>query len=197
MNSSHDDFIFLRFSLIRQYFWQFPFYLGSFLIYLRVVYLCSFNALPSLFHNLCHSLHGASQVALVVKNTPGQRSTLKRYGFSPWFRKIPRSRKWQPTPLYLPRESHRQEEPGRLQSIEKQRVRYNWSDLARLHVTVFAFPVSPTSLSRITVKTCSQYFFKYNVGFFLMLQNGFKYFFPDYKIKAFSDLIRTYHCTLF
>ena len=107
-NSSHDDFIFLRFSLIKQYFWQFPFYLGSLLIYLKVVFLCSFNALPSLFHNLCHSLHGASQVALVVKNTPGQCSTLKRYGLDPWVGKIPRRRKWQPTPVYLHRESHRQ-----------------------------------------------------------------------------------------
>ena len=28
--------------------------------------------------------------------------------FDPWVRKIPWSRKWQPTPVFLPRESHRQ-----------------------------------------------------------------------------------------
>ena len=33
---------------------------------------------------------------------------LKRYGFYPWFRKIPWRRKWQPTPVILPGESHEQ-----------------------------------------------------------------------------------------
>ena len=32
----------------------------------------------------------------------------KRCGFSPWVRKIPWSRKWQPTPLFLPGEFHGQ-----------------------------------------------------------------------------------------
>ena len=33
---------------------------------------------------------------------------LKRHGFDPWVRKIPWSRKWQPTLVLLPGESHRQ-----------------------------------------------------------------------------------------
>ena len=41
-------------------------------------------------------------------------------GFSPW------RRKWQPTPVFLPGESHG-EEPGRLQSRASQRVRHNWA----------------------------------------------------------------------
>ena len=32
----------------------------------------------------------------------------KRHGFDPWVRKIPWRRKWQPTPLFLPGESHAQ-----------------------------------------------------------------------------------------
>ena len=32
----------------------------------------------------------------------------KRQGFDPWVGKIPWSRKWQPTPVFLPGESHRQ-----------------------------------------------------------------------------------------
>ena len=32
----------------------------------------------------------------------------KRCGFDPWVRKIPWRRKWQPTLLFLPRESHGQ-----------------------------------------------------------------------------------------
>ena len=29
-----------------------------------------------------------------------------RCGFDPWVRKIPQRRKWQPTPVFLPRKSH-------------------------------------------------------------------------------------------
>ena len=32
----------------------------------------------------------------------------RRYGFDPWVRKIPWGRRWQPTPVFLPRKSHRQ-----------------------------------------------------------------------------------------
>ena len=32
----------------------------------------------------------------------------KRHGFNPWVRKIPWRRKWQPTPVFLPGESHGQ-----------------------------------------------------------------------------------------
>ena len=32
----------------------------------------------------------------------------KRWGFNPWIRKIPWRRGWQPTPVFLPEESHRQ-----------------------------------------------------------------------------------------
>ena len=32
----------------------------------------------------------------------------RRYGFNPWVRKIPWRRKWQPTPVFLPGESHGQ-----------------------------------------------------------------------------------------
>ena len=51
-----------------------------------------------------------------------------RHGFSPWVGKIPWRRAWQPTPVFLPGESHGQrslawiEEPGGLQSTGSQRV---------------------------------------------------------------------------
>ena len=48
-----------------------------------------------------------SQVALVVKNllaNAGDRR--KRRGFDPWVGKIPWKKKWQPTPVFFPRESH-------------------------------------------------------------------------------------------
>ena len=36
----------------------------------------------------------------------------KRRGFHPWVRKIPQRRKWQPTLVFLPGESHGQEDKG-------------------------------------------------------------------------------------
>ena len=43
-----------------------------------------------------------------------------------WVGTIPWSRKWQPTPVFLPGESPRTEEPGGLQSLGSQRVRHGW-----------------------------------------------------------------------
>ena len=42
------------------------------------------------------------------KGPTWQCRRLKRHGFSPWVRKIPSRRKWQPTSLLLPGESHGQ-----------------------------------------------------------------------------------------
>ena len=44
--------------------------------------------------------------------------------FDPWVRKIPWRRKWQPTPVFMPGKSHRQE-LGRLQSMASLRVGHN------------------------------------------------------------------------
>ena len=49
----------------------------------------------------------ASQVALVVKNLPAKAGDIRAVGsFLDW--KIPWKRAWQPTPVFLPGESHRQ-----------------------------------------------------------------------------------------
>ena len=56
------------------------------------------------------------------KEPPCQCKRHKRRGFNLWAGKIPWKRAWQPTPLFLPRESPCTEEPGRLQSIGSQRV---------------------------------------------------------------------------
>ena len=49
----------------------------------------------------------ASQVVLMVKNPPVSIGD-KRRRFDPWVRKIPWRRAWQPTPVFLPEESHGQ-----------------------------------------------------------------------------------------
>ena len=51
---------------------------------------------------------GASRVVLVVKNPPASAGDLTDVGSVPGGReKIPWRRAWQPTPVFLPRESHR------------------------------------------------------------------------------------------
>ena len=57
--------------------------------------------------------------ALVVKNTSRKECTCqcrrhKRCRFDPQVGTIPWRREWQPTPVFLPEESHGQEEPGGL-----------------------------------------------------------------------------------
>ena len=49
-----------------------------------------------------------SQVALVVKNLTADKGECKRHGFDSWVRKIPCRKAWQPTPVFLPRESYGQ-----------------------------------------------------------------------------------------
>ena len=50
----------------------------------------------------------ASQVALLVKNLSANAGDTRDSGFSPWVGKIPWRRAWQPTPVFLPGESHEQ-----------------------------------------------------------------------------------------
>ena len=58
-----------------------------------------------------------------------------RCGFDTWVGKIPWRRAWQATPLSLPGDSPRTEEPGRLYSIESQGVRHR-SETEHTHALV-------------------------------------------------------------
>ena len=61
----------------------------------------------------------AFRVAQMVKNPSAMRQ--------PWVGKIPWRRAWEPTPVFLPRESPWTEEPGRLQPMGSQRVGHDWA----------------------------------------------------------------------
>ena len=63
----------------------------------------------------------------------------KRFEFDPWVGKIPWRRKWQPTPAFLPGESHGQRTLGAAQSIGSHRVGHDWAPST--HTPVFQ-PVS-------------------------------------------------------
>ena len=49
-----------------------------------------------------------------------------RCGLWPWVGKIPRRRKWQPSPLFFPGESTWKKEPGGLRSMGSWRVGHDW-----------------------------------------------------------------------
>ena len=67
----------------------------------------------------------------MVKNSPANAGGHKRHWFDPWVRKIPRRRIWQPTPIFLPRESQGQ----------RSLVPYNWWGYKELDTTE-RFPLS-------------------------------------------------------
>ena len=69
----------------------------------------------------------ASQVAPVIKNPPGDAGDM-RHGFDLWVGKVPWRRAWQPTPVFLPGESHGQ------RNLEGtvHRVAQSWTQLKRL-----------------------------------------------------------------
>ena len=64
--------------------------------------LSSFLLLPSIFP----SIRVFSNKS--VLESGGQRLQCRRLGFNSFIRKIPRRRKWQPTPVFLPGKSHGQ-----------------------------------------------------------------------------------------
>ena len=69
----------------------------------------------------------------VVKNSPANAG-YARHGFKPWVMKIPSSRKWQPTPVFLPGKSQGQRRLAGLQSMGLQRSwrqQSNWACMER------------------------------------------------------------------
>ena len=66
---------------------------------------------------------------LSIKNLPACRSH-RRLRFHPWVRKIPLEESMASHSSILAWRIPRTEEPGRLQSMELQRIRHDWSDWA-------------------------------------------------------------------
>ena len=58
----------------------------------------------------CAAVHGVAetQLCLLVKNLPANTGDIKRHRFDPWVEKIPWRTARQPTPVFLPGESHGQ-----------------------------------------------------------------------------------------
>ena len=56
----------------------------------------------------------------------------RRYGFNPWIRTIPWSRKWQPTTIFLPGKSHGQRNLSGPRFIELQKSQTLLSNTAQM-----------------------------------------------------------------
>jgi len=69
----------------------------------------------------------------VVKNLPANAGD-KRHGFNPWVRKIPWGRAQQPTPVFLPRESHGQRSLAGYSPVH--RVTQSWTQLKQLNTHI-------------------------------------------------------------
>ena len=78
--------------------------------HLNVCILC---ILLFLFFNIANHLHCFASIYQILELRwwlSGKEPThqFRRYGFDLWVEKIPRRRKWQPTPVFLSGESHAQ-----------------------------------------------------------------------------------------
>ena len=73
---------------------------------MRSFYLCTaLRYCLGLFHSRCRALLNGGFPGGSGKGSACQR---RRRRFSPWVRKIPWRRRWQPTPIFLPGKSHGQ-----------------------------------------------------------------------------------------
>ena len=91
---------------------------------------------------------GASQVVLVVKNLPADAGDM-RHRFDPWVGKIPWRRAWQPTPVFLPGESHGQRSlVGYSPCGHKEAVTKSWTQLKWLSTWVVKKQTDPFFLLR-------------------------------------------------
>ena len=61
------------------------------------------------------------------KESASQCRRCQRHGFDPWIRKIPWSRKWKPTPVFLPGKSKGQSSLLSYRLWGGKKVRHNWA----------------------------------------------------------------------
>ena len=59
-------------------------------------------------HKQCKDVAQAFQITVVVKNLPANAGDIRDLGLIPGSGKSPWRRAWQPTPVFLPGESHEQ-----------------------------------------------------------------------------------------
>ena len=82
----------------------------------------------------------------------------KRLGFNPWVEKIPCSRKWQPTPVFLPGEFQRERSLGGYSLGGRKQLDTTESPSTHMYINP-SFPIHPTSLPPGYPYVCSLHLF--------------------------------------
>ena len=85
----------------------------------------------------------ASQMTLVVKNLTANAGDVKDMGSIPGSGRLSWRRKWQPTSVLLPGESHGERSLAGYSPTGCKKVRHKWSNLASTHVST---PLAPSLL---------------------------------------------------
>ena len=91
------------------------------------------------------------------KGSTHQCSRCKRYRFDPWVAKIPWRRKWQPTPVFLPRKSHGQMSLVGYSPKGLQRIGHNWMTWGHIIYTLRFISLFHTNMNELNV--CMEYVF--------------------------------------
>ena len=96
------------------------------------------------------SIYGVAQSRTRLKrlssSSSGKESTSqcrrhKRFRFNPWVRKIPWSRKWQPTPVFLPGKFHGQRSLwATVHGVPKSQTRLKWLRTHARYTSTFFVP---------------------------------------------------------
>ena len=114
--------------------------------FLMTEYVCKLF-LSWLYKLELHFLGGASR-----KEPACQCKRHKRHRFDPWVGKIPWRRAGQPTPIFLPGESHGQSNLAGYSPVASQRVGHNWSDLAHARL-FYTFSLSSSSMWIMVIRS--------------------------------------------
>ena len=103
--------------------------------YWRIKWVNTTKALKTLCVCVCTKSQTQVPTGASGKEPTCQCRRHKRYRFDPWVGKIPWRREWQPTPVFLPGESHRQR--SLVGYSPPDRVGRDWSNLACMHSCIW------------------------------------------------------------
>ena len=104
-----------------------------------------------------HTCIWVSLVAQLIKKSSCQCRRHKRLEFDPWVRKIPWSRKWQPTPVFLAWKIPWTEEPGGPQSMGCKQPDLTEHACRHIHVSILPQTSLPSRLPHNIEHSCMCY----------------------------------------
>ena len=135
----------------------------------------------------CRTHRHRSTTVLSSKESACQYRSHQRCGFDPWIRKLPWRRAWQPTPVFLPGESH-----GKTSLAgqgPKGRIESDMTERLSTHALLFQCCLFlSSSLHSLAPKFV--WFFTYDFYVFLKLLILFMYYFPDFVELFFYVSLR-------